>query len=263
MTTEFSTQTINCFGQTITLPVLEDPKRNRRLRHNLENAQWEPDTFQAIDRFVDRDTDYVDIGVWIGATVFYGARKARRVFAVEPDPVSIARLQALIPCNEGNITLIPRALSDQESVQLKPKKTFGESSSSVLHSSSAQSVKVSGITLREIIAQTDRPVFIKIDIEGLEYYLEKVIFDIDLQRVKGMQIAVHPHLYARSLRNHLFRKRWRTYKKTLELFRDRTSLQRCNPASLPGTARRHIFWRRKMTGWDILYHNPDFQGPGR
>ena len=211
MSADFPTQTINCFGEDITLPVLADAKRNQRLRETLENGQWEPDTFQAIDRFVDSETDYIDIGAWIGATVFYGAKKARRVFAVEPDPVSVSRLEALIPKNEGDITLIPRALTDQKAVQLRPKKAFGESSSSVLHASSGQSVEVPGITLRNILDQTDRPVFIKVDIEGLEYYLEKVLFDIDPNRIKGMQIAVHPHLYGRSLTNRFFRKRWETY----------------------------------------------------
>ena len=62
-------------------------------------GKWEPETFAVLNAHLGPDRDYLDIGAWIGPTVLYGARKARRVVALEPDPVAFRALSWNIELN--------------------------------------------------------------------------------------------------------------------------------------------------------------------
>jgi FkbM family methyltransferase len=49
---------------------------------------WEPGTKATIEEYVTEGSTYLDVGAWIGPTVLWAAPLAKRVVAVEPDPVA-------------------------------------------------------------------------------------------------------------------------------------------------------------------------------
>jgi FkbM family methyltransferase len=84
----------------------------------VHNGNWEENTFHILDHYQQDDKIYLDIGAWIGPTVLYSANKFKQVVCFEPDPVALERLRENISANPSlnNITVIPHALSDQNSV---------------------------------------------------------------------------------------------------------------------------------------------------
>jgi hypothetical protein len=84
----------------------------RNLEHiYVWQKYWERNTHRIFDKFLDPRYSYIDIGAFIGATVLYGAHIAKKVYAIEPDPVAIKEL-------EKNILLNPRL---KEKIELHKK----------------------------------------------------------------------------------------------------------------------------------------------
>lgn len=241
------------FGETIALPAFDD---DERFYQRLTQGRWEVATFRALERFLDRDTTFIDVGAWIGAMAFWAARRARAVIAVEPDPVSFARLEAVARLNPPNVQLLAAALSDQPTVTLYAKKAFGRSSSSVVTGDPSQRVEVRGVSLSALLRICEGPVFLKIDIEGLEYRLREMIVEQAEPRIKGFQLAVHPHLYSRSLRGIGNSSRLHAFRESLRLFKEIPGFRLVRPAgagAFCATAIFRILLRRKPAGWDVLY----------
>lgn len=160
---------------------------NMRYLLYWKNKHWEIHTHKIFDKFLDSNQSYIDIGAFIGPTVLYGAHLAKKVYAIEPDPVAFKEL-------EKNVSLNPRL---KEKIELHKKcinitsgkvkfgsmLNGGDSTSSLLFSNSKTSWIVDGITFDEFIRENDiRDCnFIKMDIEGgeamilpsMKKYLEK------------------------------------------------------------------------------------------
>ena len=51
-------------------------------------SNWENETFEIFDRFLDKNKIFIDIGGWIGTTCMYGSRKSKHVYSVEADKKS-------------------------------------------------------------------------------------------------------------------------------------------------------------------------------
>src|SRR5262245_48746855 len=88
----FKTIDVSYCGRTVTLADLPE---YRKFYRKLAEGRWEPHTFEALRRFLDRETVLIDIGAWIGVTPFFAAGIAKAVVAVDPDPKCIAILKRL------------------------------------------------------------------------------------------------------------------------------------------------------------------------
>jgi len=135
------------------------------------NGTWEPETFKIFDQFLDPERNFVDIGAWIGPTSLYAARKAKQVFAFEPDQVAFQHLEMNLRLNQiKNVVAYPVAVSNEwKQIPFGPKTTFGDSMTSELWGSDTWN-PVPAVSLESVLGVN--PNFIKIDIEGGE----KVIF---------------------------------------------------------------------------------------
>lgn len=51
------------------------------------------------DKYIDDKTIYIDIGAWIGPTLFYAAQIAKKSIAIEADPVAYDRLSENLRMN--------------------------------------------------------------------------------------------------------------------------------------------------------------------
>jgi FkbM family methyltransferase len=193
---EIKTIDIHYAGRTIALPDLPDYAKFYR---KLAAGSWEPRTFDVLARNLDQVTVYVDIGAWIGVTPLWASRIAKAVIAVEPDPKCFDFLRGLAPAY-ANVTVLQGALSSNAKVTIHAIGGFGSSETSILDIGDGASTIAPGLTMNDIMCHSgSSPAFVKIDIEGYEFLIAHEIAKLRNYQVRGLQIAVHPQLFEKSL----------------------------------------------------------------
>lgn len=201
------TVAISYAGRTVALPDLPEYQKFYR---KLASGQWEPRTFEMLARNVDRDTVYVDIGAWIGVTPMWAAQKAKAVVAIEPDPKCGEVLRALA-AEAANVTVLQGALSPDPKVVINAVGEFGSSETSALDIGDGERLTVPGMRLDAILKHAgNAPVVVKIDIEGYEFAIRDEIARLRNYPVRGVQIAMHPQLYEKTLDGNLLIRRLKT-----------------------------------------------------
>ncbi|WP_170325348.1 FkbM family methyltransferase [Ruegeria arenilitoris] len=155
-------------------PFRLDPYHSKFWRKASAGA-WEPETFAVLDKYLSPDSDYLDIGAWIGPTVLYGARKARHVWCFEPDPTAFRHLAWNLELNDiHNVSAFGVALSDQFGVarMASVRGEPGDSTSSLLHDGAHGSDALT-IAWDQFEAANDLSgvSLVKMDIEGAEFFV--------------------------------------------------------------------------------------------
>ncbi len=126
---------------------------------------------------MDKDTVFVDVGAYMGLYTVYACRRARRVLAVEPNPMALAYLKANVALNNcHNTIVVPKAASDKRGVvKLRIPRPAREehvptTASIVWSFEEALEVDVEADTLDNIVdeAGLDTIDIVKIDVEGAE-----------------------------------------------------------------------------------------------
>ena len=198
-------KTIKYYGYSVTL---DATVLASKMFKKLENGRWEPRTFRNLRKYLDSATVYVDIGSWVGVLPFWALNIAKSVIAIDPDPVCIESLERLKAENAGSMTIIHAALSDQDSVKINPVKGFGSSETSVVAIGNGASIDVPGIKIPSLMQVVgDNKSFIKVDIEGYEYFIQKELQLIANYNVKAVQIAVHPQIFIKTLSGSYLKRR--------------------------------------------------------
>lgn len=181
---------------------------HRRFWKRVLRGEWEPETFEIFDKFIEAETLFVDIGAWIGATALYGVQRADRCIAFEPDPVAFAALQENVHANvdkdwvkrlEINDCAINK---DGASFVLGGSAAGADSTSSALFPNRESQWTVKAKSLRDVLDANRRPrkpVFIKIDIEGGEYDLLPTVQDVLADHLVTAFISFHPNMLRKSL----------------------------------------------------------------
>ena len=139
-------------------------------------GRWEPETFAVLASHLSPNVDYLDIGAWIGPTVLYGARKARRVVALEPDPVAFRALSWNIELNGmENVSALPVALADTVggTRMAGMRGERGDSTTSLLNPGGEAGSDVVTLDWATLQGQVDLSGvgLVKIDVEGAEFDL--------------------------------------------------------------------------------------------
>ena len=248
---------ITYHGETVTLADLPE---YRKFYRKLESGAWEPRTFRVLSDQLGPDVTYIDIGGWIGVTPFWAAKRAKRVIVVEPDPKCRGILKALLP-HYPNVTLTECALSPEACLTLNAVEGFGSSETSALNIGDGGSIDVPGCSMAELLKQAgEGPIFVKIDIEGYEYKIADELKRLDTDSVKGVQLALHPALYEKSLGGFFPFRRGRTLFATFRLARLYRRLERtANVGIFSGLAAylaRGVFCKPCPKGADVLFLNP-------
>lgn len=245
-------RSITYFRKTVQFP---DKPEKKRFFARLQNGDWEPCTFQNIERLVDRKTTFIDIGGWIGVTPYWAAQIADNVITVEPDPVCFSILKEMQPENSGEVRVINAALSEDEVLVLHSVGGgFGSSETSALIADDngeairAQTVKIAEL---QAMARTERLCF-KIDIEGYEYRALDQFRAIDPQRTTGVLLAVHPQILFASLSGPSVVRAIRTITATMRLIRSLRGFRLDNPSAIWAALRKSIA-RGEFRGFDLLF----------
>jgi FkbM family methyltransferase len=152
-------------------------------------TDWEKETFDIFDTYLDINKIFIDIGGWIGTTSMYGSRKSKYVYSVEADKKSFndMAMNLQINCN-NNYTLINKAIYNVDNIDIKfGKKKFIHNSTmndfnSQIYDDNETSndyYLIKTITLKNLLEINNiNPVeisLIKVDIEGGE---ENILNDL-------------------------------------------------------------------------------------
>ena len=234
---------ISYAGRTVRLANLPEYEKFYR---KLSSGRWETGTFQTLARNLDRDTVCVDIGAWIGVTPMWSAQVAKAVIAVEPDPKCVGILRK-IAADAPNVTILEGALAVDRSVAI-----------SVLDIGDGECATVRGISMDEIMRHAvGEEVFVKIDIEGYEFAIADEIAKLRNYRVRGLQIAVHPQLYEKTLKGNPLSRRLRAAWATWQfgrLFNGFLPAPRfAKFGSLAGYVIKGVLFRRVPKGADLVF----------
>ena len=169
----------------------------------LNAGEWEPETFEIFNRFLNRDTLFLDVGAWIGPTVLYGGQLAGRTVAFEPDPKAYARLEDNVRANDeapwrSKISTYRYAVSYEEGeIFIGSRDEVGDSMSSALLVDGDNAWKVRSVDLGAWLdgeVKRGEKVFCKMDIEGYEYSLiPRISKSLENHHVV-LYLSLHPTL---------------------------------------------------------------------
>ncbi len=194
------------------MPVLARGGRSFRVTdHQLAVAAahefcsgFEEGTLRFFDAVLPRCTRMVDFGAYVGFTALYAATQVDKVFAFEPSPVNhelLARNVAENPELASRIRLFRHGLGARdEEVTLYAKGT-ADSGSSVFREVERDRVLCARpdavISLRDAAAVLheigmDRRTLLKIDIEGAEYEVLRVIAPLLTEHKPWLHVSFHP-----------------------------------------------------------------------
>jgi FkbM family methyltransferase len=159
---------------------------------------WEINTHKIFDKFLDPAYSYIDIGAFIGPTVLYGAFIAKKVYAIEPDPIAFKELGKNVSLNpklKDKIELHQKCIHIRsEKVKFGSMSGGGDSISSIQFSNSKTSWVVDGITFEKFVKENDIQDcnFIKMDIEGGEVFVLPSMKDYLKTNKPVLYLSMHP-----------------------------------------------------------------------
>ena len=131
-------------------------------------AGWEQQTLKIYKQYLNKNTVYIDIGTWLGVTIFYANEiGCKDIYGVEANPLSYELTMNNCELNNINVHLENIAITDKSGmVHFGSTNTNDTSSASSLR---GDKFLVQGKTFTEYLK--DKPkdnLFVKIDIEGAE-----------------------------------------------------------------------------------------------
>jgi len=174
------------------------PGNNGDFWQALAKGTWETETFAILERFLDRQHSYLDIGAWIGPTLLYGCQFAKLAYGLEPDPLAFAELDANIKLNRpatDNVRLLNVCIAPKAGeVAFGSCGQGGDSTSSLLFGKKKTHWTVKALTFDGFIRQNNVAEcnFIKMDIEGGEYSILPTMVDYLRANRPTLHLSLHP-----------------------------------------------------------------------
>jgi len=177
---------------------------------------WEPQTFAVIDKLLEKNTTFLDIGSWIGPVLLYIAPRVKRIIAIDCDDVATDILEENISCNDFKCKIdIERSAIYNENKKINAgggirHAKWGGSEITILNTKKNNKI-VNAITMDSLVEKyniTDCG-FVKMDIEGGEYFIIKSMRNFFEEKKPILYVSLHPHLlnniYLKSVISNLFK----------------------------------------------------------
>lgn len=170
-------------------------------------TNWETETFSLLDKLLNKNKVFIDIGGWVGTTAMYGSRKSKHVYSVEADIESCRDMSINLQNNcDRNYTLINKAVYHTDDKEVKfgknkflPNAKLNDSTSQILEPSESlgDSYSIKTVTLNTILKDynidPNEISLVKVDIEGAE---ELVLSDLyTLHKNYNIPIYVSFHFH--------------------------------------------------------------------
>jgi len=163
---------------------------------------WEEDTYRILEKYLDSDHSYIDIGAWIGPTVLYAAQIAKKTYAIEPDPLAFKELEknvSLNPALKQKISLHEKCINvSSGKVRYGSPSKGGDTISSLRFGDSENAWVVDGITFDDFVKEnviTDCNL-IKMDIEGAEAIVVPTMKPYLERNKPTLHLSMHPMFFS-------------------------------------------------------------------
>ncbi len=172
----------------------------------LYMGKWDAAIFNVLDKYLNKQNTFVDIGAWNGSIALYAARLCKQVYATEPDPVAFHILDDNVNLNlpyfdTKNILLAPFAISNaNRSDMLYCYEQFGNSKSSLMpRKENGEGVSVFSAKLDDYFAnqkiELETLGLVKIDAEGAEARILTGAGQWIMKNLPAMVVKFHPYWY--------------------------------------------------------------------
>lgn len=162
----------------------------------FNESGWEQQTYNVFERYIDKDTTYVDIGAWLGITLIYASQFTEMpLYAVEANPLSYEMLcENTKALGTVKVTRCCIANTDFKLIGFGGKDNQKNTSSASSINGDCWNVETRTLLtyLNENMLLVCEKLFIKIDIEGAE---ELILNDLAvLRNLKDITIylSIHP-----------------------------------------------------------------------
>jgi FkbM family methyltransferase len=210
----------------------------------------------------DENTTFIDIGAWIGAVSLLAGARAKRVIALEPDPVAQRELEANIALNDAPIELWRAGIDNGEgSLRLFANTGFGDAMTSSLGDPSGEAITVATVSFDDIgaaLAGSSGKVVVKMDVEGHEFKVGDQLIAFARSHGATLNLSLHAAILYRSLRRNKgpLRARVATFLATKKLLDGLASCGRVRlnktgqPITLPRLA-SFMFLRRRPKNFSV------------
>jgi len=160
----------------------------------------EVEDVKLLERFIDKESVFIDVGAYIGFYTVWACRRVERVVAIEPNPLALVYLRANVALNScDNVAIVPKAASEKKGVvELRvPKPDLAgripTTASIVWRHREALSFHVEADTLDSIVEEATggEADIVKIDVEGAEGLVVKGA-ERTLKRARVAYIEIWP-----------------------------------------------------------------------
>jgi FkbM family methyltransferase len=188
-----------------------------------EAGGWEESTLRFVRDTTDKETTFIDIGAWIGPISLVAGALAKRVIALEPDPVAASELEANIALNNAPVEVWRAGIDTVAgSLKLFAKVDFGDSMVSALGDHTAKAIDVAAVTFDDIgaaIANRTEKVVVKMDVEGHEFKVGEQLVAFLRKYSAPVNLSLHPAILYRETcrRIGVLGARWQTFVTTKDL----------------------------------------------
>jgi FkbM family methyltransferase len=184
---------------------------------------WEDSTLRFVRDTTDKDTTFIDIGAWIGPVSLVAAARAKRVIAIEPDPVAVRELREIVALNNAPVEVWHAGINGTSgSLKLFAKTGFGDTMTSSLGDPTADAIDVAAVSFSDIsdaIAGATGKIVVKMDVEGHEFRVVEQLAAFARRHRAHLNLSLHPAILCRANRRSLgpLKARWRTFLATRDL----------------------------------------------
>ena len=164
---------------------------------------YEPEMAIFLDKYVNSDSYFLDCGANIGYWTLLYRNRARKVVALEANPLTFARLEDNISLNHAQVTPVHAALWSEDGQQLSVRQEARQHAGAFVSpelltlrpAKENLTALVRSVTLQTLIEEhcsdVDLQVIIKLDVEGAE--IPALRGGRDLLRRRRVLIAYEDH----------------------------------------------------------------------
>lgn len=148
--------------------------------YKVKKNSWEKNNLLIFEKFINKDDEYLDIGAWIGPTLFQASLFTTKMSCIEPDPINFNYLKDnLRRSNLSKVILYHFPIIEEDKLVnfISSEKEGSSTAREIEKNEDNMKYFLNGITWHKFIFEINNKKFdfIKIDIEGAEY---KLILDI-------------------------------------------------------------------------------------
>lgn len=163
---------------------------------------FQNETFEVLDKFLNKNKTFIDLGAWVGATAMYSSRMSKNVICVEADIDSYKDLKMNMENNcENNYNIINKAIYHINNTAIKFGKNrflinsdINDGTSTILNTNGEYSY-ISTITINKIIEDYNINYedisIINVDIEGGEENILSDLYNIHKEYNIPIYISFH------------------------------------------------------------------------